>query len=322
MKRRRIWRKLRYPFTTLGARLALGAVACLRYRQVERLAGFLAFWIGCLPSARRLVCGNLRVAFPEWPEDKVRDVGRQSIRHTCLTLLEFAWFSSHPGRIREAVVYGSDESRQLIQRVIAENIPLLVMTPHLGNWELSAQFACSAGMKLCAVARGMHNPGLNRLLLDSRSHSGLEIIDRGGAVKGIVKALKDGKAVGVLMDQNTRPRKGGIFVDFFGLPVPTTRAPASLARKLDVDCPCFACIRKAGRFELHIKRLPKPVGAYRDDIELTAAMLKLNEDFAREYPEQYLWLYERWRYIPDGTAPEAAGGYPYYAKPAKRSASG
>jgi len=314
MNLRKTWRKIRYPFSAAAIRLVVRLVARMRYSHLEKTARLTGWAAHLFPRNRRIIHANLRTAFPDWSEDRIRRVCRESLNNTCLTGLEFVWFSGRPKLVADSVVYGSSEAYEILQQAARQDVPMLFLTPHVGNWEMSAQFACTEGARLCAVARGVKNPGIARLMLERRSQNGLELLPQKGAVKGIVQALRDGKSVGVLMDQNTRERRGGIFVDFFGLPVPTTRAPASLARKMNVQAACFACIRREGRFELHVKSLPRPIADYTDDVELTQGLLKLNEAFAREYPEQYLWLYERWRYVPDGISENILAHYPFYRK--------
>lgn len=313
MNLRRYSRRAKYAVATAFARLVLFAVKRMRYRHVCRVAGWAGAALTAVPPAKRLVRANLEVAFPDMAPDRLRGLCRENLRNLCLFGFEFAWFSAHPEGIKEAVSYGSEAARQAIQEAV-EGQPVMMLTPHVGNWELAAQFACIQGVRLCAVARPSQSTGIERLLRERRSVNGLEIIDQGGAVKAIVKALRAGKSVGILMDQNLKVRKGGVFVEFFGLPVTTTRAPASLARRLGVKVACFACIRKSDGFEIHVKQLPRPIADYADDIDLTQDMLALNEQFAAEHPEQYLWLYERWRSAPPGLDRHKLQRYPYYLK--------
>ena len=77
-----------------------------------------------------------------------------------------------------------------------------------------------------------------------------------------------------------------------------------------------ACIRQPdGRFRLEIKHLPKPVADYKDDLSLTQDILDATQALIRQHPEQYTWLYRRWRYIPDNAPPALASAFPYYSIP-------
>nr|OPZ23665.1 MAG: lipid A biosynthesis lauroyl acyltransferase [Lentisphaerae bacterium ADurb.BinA184] len=180
---------------------------------------------------------------------------------------------------------------------------------------MCAQYArLAAGVPLCAVARRLRNPGLDRLVNASRTRHGLELIAERGAMRHMLGALRAGKSLGILIDQNVLPEHGGEFVEFFGLPVPTTRAVAMLARRLGVEAACFACRREGTGFAMEMRALPKPVPAYGSDIELTQDLLRLNEDLIRTCPEQYMWFYERWRHLPPDVDAATRARFPSYAR--------
>ncbi|MDT8391321.1 MAG: hypothetical protein RRC34_12525 [Lentisphaeria bacterium] len=314
MSTRKKWRKLRAPFAAAALRVVVWVVVRLRYSHLAKLAAGLG-WIAHLsPAVRRLIRANLRVAFPDWEDREIRTGSRIVIQNSLLTSLEFIWFSAHPGEAKKMISHADDKSRDKLQQTLNDHIPTLFITPHLGNWELAARFACEEGIRVSIVARKQKIPGLEDLISTGRQGEGLTIYPQEGAARGMMTALKKGEAVGVLMDQNVKPRRGGVFVDFFGLPVPATRAPAALARKMKADAICFACVRQGDAFQFHMKTLPKPAYEYGDDLELTQALLKLNEEMIAEFPLQYTWLYERWRYIPEGADQALIDKYPYYKK--------
>lgn len=315
MTLRKKWRKIRAPFANIALRVTAWFVTRLKYSHLAKLAGSLSWIAHLAPGVRRLIRANLRVAFPDWKENEIRAGSRIVVRNSILTSLEFIWFSTHPGKIKEVISYAGEDVRKKLQHTVENRIPTLFITPHLGNWELAAKFACEEGIQVSVVARKQKIHGLEDLLAKGRQGEGLTIYPQKGAAKGMMTALKKGEAVGVLMDQNVRPRRGGVFVDFFGLPVATTRAPAALARKMKADAICFACVRhQGGTFKLHMKTLPKPAYDYDDDLELTQALLTLNEEIIADFPLQYMWLYERWRYVPEDATPALKARYPYYQK--------
>ncbi len=307
-------RRLRYPLSTAFIRLGRHLVVRLPHPLIAGLARLFGWLLLLIPRARRVGLANLAVAFPEWSAKRRRQTCRQAAYHTCLTGLEALWLAGRPERLDKLVTCGSPAAAKLMQQLAGQGQPLVILTPHLGNWEASGQFACRRGARLAAVARHFHNPGIGRLINQMRTAGGMEIIDHKGAVKNTVKAIRQGKSIGVLMDQNVRLRKGGVFVDFFGLPVPTSRAPAFLCLKLGIEAAGAAAIRRGNHLEIQVKKLPKPVAEYADERELTQALLALNEAFVRDHPEQYMWFYERWRYVPADLAPARRPQYPFYAK--------
>ena len=149
---------------------------------------------------------------------------------------------------------------------------------------------------------------------------GLEIIFSEGAVRAAIKALKSGRGVGTLIDQNTKGRYGGTFVNFFNIPVASSTAPANLKSYCDAhDIPAViiygTSVRHAdGKVYAHSAYLPKPFHEYKDEVEVLQALMDMSEEFIRKYPDQYLWFYRRFQYIPQGATDELKAKYPFYAK--------
>ncbi|MFO7893228.1 MAG: lysophospholipid acyltransferase family protein [Longimicrobiales bacterium] len=129
----------------------------------------------------------------------------------------------------------------------------------------------------------------------------MTVILMGAATKPALKALRAGRAVALLADQDARDR--GVFVPFFGRPASTHRGPALLA--LRSGAPVFmatAVRRPDGRYRIRVRRVPVPDGE--DDAEreerLTAALAAALESVVREDPAQYLWHHRRWKTRPPG----------------------
>jgi len=196
--------------------------------------------------------------------------------------------------------------------------PLIVCIPHIGSWELLAQTVphhLPGGS--AAVAALFPYPKLNEILARSRTMNGLEIIPREGAVRGVFSALRRGSNVGILIDQNLSPKHGGLFVDFFGLPVPTSPLPAIAATRRGMTLTSGACIRcESGKFRIVIKGIAPP-GEDETMQGVTQRIIDANEQMIREWPEQYTWLYKRWFYTPVDLEPERAARLPFYAKAPK-----
>ena len=288
-------------------------------RPLAELAGFCIFLI---PSARKTVRENINAALPELPLRERRRIGRRSFWHLTMNLLEFIWTNNRPERIRRCYAM-PDDLRERLQAHLARNERIIFVNPHLGSWEASGIVApFYAGIKMAAIAKPMRNPYLNQLLnADNREKTaGLEVIFSKGAVRAALQALADGKSIGTLIDQNTRGRDGGIFVDFFGLPVPSSTAPAVLKRRCDArGIPVVIMYGTTvrlddGKCTAHTVYLSKPFESYADDAEVIRELMALSESFIRKYPEQYLWFYKRFQYIPPDCPPEIRKRYPAYAR--------
>ena len=317
MRLKHLRRHVMDPVIGLGLHALALALGCLPHAWLVRLARFTTpFAALCVPEAKRLIAANLHLAFPDWAADKVAQTGREALTNAILLALEFIWFLRQPGKLPELIDTPAEAADKLAQLQTSQTGTILV-TPHIGNWEFMGQAVAALSDDLYAVAQSRRNPWLESMILRARQANGLHVIYDRGAARQMLSVLRAGGVLGVLMDQNTRPAEGGVFVDFFGLPVAVTRAPAALARRMACKVLVVACVRnvKRGRFTLAVLELPKPAAAYESDEEMTQALVAANEELIRKYPTQYAWLYRRWRYVPDSAPTQVRERYPYYARP-------
>ena len=287
-------------------------------RVLAKAAGAVFYHI---PACKKLIIANIRCAMPDLPDAEVKRIARGSTFHLSLNMLEFVWVHGVPARIERCYDLGEDTNATL-QKHIAAGERILFVNPHLGSWEASGVVAPYYGnLDLVAVANPVRNPYLNRLLNESGREKckGLRIIFSKGAVRAAIQALRDGASIGLLIDQNTRVRDGGCFCNFFGVPVSSSKSPASLKRFCDAnDIPAVilygSSLRGAdGKVHAKVRYLPKPFREYQSDEEVIQALMDLSEQDIRQHPEQYLWFYHRFQYISPDVSEEVRCRYPYYA---------
>ncbi|MBQ7650466.1 MAG: lysophospholipid acyltransferase family protein [Victivallales bacterium] len=270
------------------------------------LAGFVAALMRLFyrPGVK-LIRTNLALAFPDASEEEIRGLSNSNLTHVAWNWIDFLRILRKPSLVESLMeeVEGADG--------IANQIILCL--PHLGSWELLAQYIPKLKPDSAAVAEVFPYKSLNRVLDRSRSVNGLKLIPRTGAAKNVVSAIRKGTSIGFLIDQNLSPRHGGIFVDFRGLPVPSSPLPAIIALRYGVRLVSGTCVRKEnGKFKMLLA--PVPVSPDDDKYTLTQKILAANESLITKYPEQYIWLYQRWKYIPSDIPDELKAKYPYYAK--------
>lgn len=173
---------------------------------------------------------------------------------------------------------------------------IIFITGHCGNWEM---LAIAASLKLnpvSIIARHLNNPYLNRLIEKIRSRYGNRIVYKKGALKEVIRTLRNNGSVGILMDQAVLPEEG-ILVDFLSRAAWTTKMPVLIARKTGSPIlPVF--IRRKGR-EHVVTIYPEVMLLSTNDKTALEKDLKiLNsyiEDYIRENPEQWLWIHRRWK---------------------------
>jgi len=196
--------------------------------------------------------------------------------------------------------YLTFEGRAHFDEAVASRRPIIFLTGHYGNWELSSIAAALHGYPIVALARAQQRlPRLYRLLVSYRESKGCTIVHKGGAMKRLIAALGQGRLVGIVGDQASRQ---GIFVEFFGRPALFATGPFELAYgKQAVVLPVFMH-RLRGPFHRLVIELPirfsreRPrAEAVRQGIEQFAAALATH---VREDPSQWLWMHKRWKHTP------------------------
>jgi KDO2-lipid IV(A) lauroyltransferase len=156
-------------------------------------------------------------------------------------------------------------------------------------------------MPLVSVARPRDNPWLERYVVRTRERHGQKIVAKKGAVRDLSRALREGKFLGILADQNSG--RNGVFVTFFGRPASTTGAPATLALRFSVPIIPARSLRVGPgfKYEVHVEKpLARPdTGNREEDVRLlTQAFTSRIEDWVRREPGQWLWGHRRWKSRP------------------------
>jgi KDO2-lipid IV(A) lauroyltransferase len=164
-------------------------------------------------------------------------------------------------------------------------------------------------MPLAMVTRPLDNPHLEKILFGYRTLSGNQVIHKQGAAKEMLRAIRRGDGVAIVIDQNVRG-EDGLFVDFFGTPASTTPALATLALKTESPVvPVFGIPMPDGRYRIRYlpEVQPERTGDTRADIlALTQRCTRIIEDQIRAEPEHWVWMHRRWRTRPSTGEQSAA----------------
>jgi KDO2-lipid IV(A) lauroyltransferase len=186
---------------------------------------------------------------------------------------------------------------------------LVLLTGHLGNWEIGGAAIAARGVELDVVGKGMSDPAFQSDLFAARERLGMRVIEMGDAAKGVLRSLGRGRVVALLGDQNAHG--GGIFLPFFGRLAATVRGPALFAARTGAPVWVAFALRSAGpgqRYTVTFEPLPYgPTGrAEEDAAALMGTYGRILEAAIRTAPEQYFWQHRRWKKGP-GEEPRPEG---------------
>ena len=269
------------------------------------ICAFLAlvsYWVW--PRLRKVGLFNLRLAFPDWPESKRREVLAGLFRNFGRMLADFSHFPHwNRSNIENLIIYDGFENYAQAQ---SQGLGVLFLTAHFGNWELGSFSHGVYGYPCDFIVRALDNPLMDELINRYRGLSGGKAIEKNEFARGVLHAFKRGDAVGVLIDQNMLASEG-VFVDFFGIPACTTTGPARVARKTNVPIVLGLVIwdTKLKKYRLRFDPVEwiKCKDPEEEILANTANFTHLIEGYVRRYPDHWLWVHRRWKTRPPGEPP-------------------
>ena len=187
-----------------------------------------------------------------------------------------------------------------LRQAHAKGKGVLVLTLHIGNWELLPISFISNGFNVTMVYRPLDFPPADRFFFSYRRRFGGNPIPKKKSMRQILKALKRQHCVGILLDQDSG-LTAGVFADFYGHPACTNKGLALLALKTEAPVIPAFLVRRGMRFEIHIGPEIPLIRTDRKEEELQANTRQYNrvlENIIRQYPEQWLWVHRRWKNRP------------------------
>ncbi len=275
-------------------------------RRVARGIGALIGRIALLltPRLRRAGDLNLRLAFPQKTATERRQILRKLYRNLGWLLAEFCQMPGYTAQQTQSFIRYEGLEHYLAARDQGKGV--LILTGHLGAWELSSFYHSLMGYPMSIVIRRLDNPLVDNLVNHIRCLHGNQVLHKDDFARGLLGSMRRGETVGILMDTNMTPPQGA-FVDFFGHSACTGSGLARVARKTGASVlPGFLLWEEATqqyvlRFGAPLN-LPASENAEADVLAHTALFTKVIEDYIRQYPDQWLWVHRRWKTRPQGEA--------------------
>lgn len=256
----------------------------------------------------RVVEAQIHFAFPEFSHDDVTRLARESYDNLGRTSIEAAMMQNCR---RKAMtdLFEAVDGWEHIEAALAQGNGALLVTGHLGNWEVGGACIAARGTRVDAVARHMSNRLFEKFLTAVREQNGLRVIFDDQAVRQIPRSLRENRIGAFLMDQGVLGL-ASTFVPFFGRMAKTPRGPAVFMQRLNVPMVFAVAVRQPSR---KYRLIIEPIAAVNTgdrDADTTAIVTEFTarlEHWVRRYPGQYFWQHRRWKYQPDGAPPLPEG---------------
>ncbi|MFQ5587669.1 MAG: lysophospholipid acyltransferase family protein [Nitrospiria bacterium] len=262
--------------------------------------GILAYFV--LPREKRRSLEGLRTAFgAEKSEDVMGAIAKRNFCNLGKGLIEILNLKSLKKKQLEALI--SVEGEEYLKAAEAAGKGTILITGHIGNWELMAAALSIRGYRLHVIATPLYDPRIDELVVKLRAGFKIETISRGtpSSSRKILNVLRSKEILGLLIDQDTKV--DGVFVNFFNKKAHTPAGAAQLAlRSGAATMMCFVTRLPGDRHRITIEKPMRLVqsGNKAKDIEANTAMFTSRiEEHVKQFPDQWVWMHRRWKTKPE-----------------------
>ncbi|MCG3174688.1 MAG: Lipid A biosynthesis lauroyltransferase [Myxococcota bacterium] len=296
-------RRIRKAVKNLLIYRALRIAAAVVRLAPRRLSLALGAALGCAAylfarRTRRAALVRVRTALGVTPGEGgeiLREMAVNTGRHLALLI------HLRTGEPVSSFCQWRERDGELLREMIGRGRGVIVISAHLGNWELMARFIAAEGFPVSTIARASYDPRLTAWIADVRKDSGIETIwrDSPGAARAMLKALRGGRLLAFFIDQNTRVES--IQTEFFDQPAWTPSGPARIALKTRAPVAAIfahtaavvhgAAIQQISVREIAFDGLADPDEGVR---QLTQRATEAIEQQVRASPTDWMWAHDRW----------------------------
>ena len=253
----------------------------------------LAFWV--LPKERKKTIENLTLVFgKEKSEAEIKKLAQEVFVNLALSGVDVIRLIKYQDKIAQMVEV---ENEEIFDEAYRQGKGIMTLTGHVGCFELMGPYFNQKGYKTVAIGRELYDKRLDKILVENREKSGVQNIPNSSSVKEIIGVLKEGKVLGVLIDQNSNKVRN-VKVNFFGKPVNAPVGPALIALKTGSPIVPLAIVRNSEnsyRIIVGQKLEPKVTeDREKEAVRLIQECTLFLEQIIRKYPAQWVWMHNRW----------------------------
>ena len=278
----------------------LGGMGRIPRHISKGLAIFLGkVWFSLDKKHQSITIDNLSRAYGgKLSPGQCRQLAETVFANTVQMIFEYAWFYASQERERSSCFKVRGMAH--LRKAHAKGKGVLILTGHMGNWELLLALVPLSGYPASVVYRPIKSEPIDRVVRENRNSIGVSLHPLHNAFEGVRKGLEKGELIGLLMDQNTGHHRG-VFVEFFNRKACANPGLAKLA--LDTGAPVLPVFifRENNRFIIEVQPELKVIRTgdrEKDIVENTQLHNATIEKVVRRYPEQWFWLHKRWKTRP------------------------
>ncbi len=292
-------KRIKYSLEIIGIRALLLIFSRISFELASDIGGFIGRKIGPYLRVTKVADNNLKLVMPELTKVERKKIIYGMWDNLGRTAVEFISLGQLRGdNYSKYVEIEGIENFNIIKQRAKENKPSILFSGHYANWEINPKTSAELDCPLVLVYRRANNPFVDKIIQEIRSSYQKDMIQKSSlGIKKIVDLIKQGKVLGMLMDQRV---SNGMGVPFMGKEAKMAPAIAKIALKY--NCPIFPTqvIRLDNRAKFKIKVFPpiefvKTQDEDKDTFNILLEINKYLEQFVRENPEQWFWVHNRWK---------------------------
>lgn len=264
-------------------------------RRFAVIIALIFFYL--IPIRKSVTINNLTHAFPHLNKKQINKIAFGTYKSFAITLVEILLLPSISKA--EMINFVKCNNIELIERKFQQGKGVILLSAHFGNWEFGANsISLQSDQKFMVIVKPLRNKLVSEWMNKMRTKWNNEIVPLGVSIRQIYSVLKDKKIVAMIADQ--RGPEGSIKLNFFGRKTSVFIGPAALAVKTGAPLIYGIPIRqsdytyKMELVEISTDDLPEENEAKIE--ELSRRHLQYLEKVIKEYPEQWLWMHNRWRH--------------------------
>jgi len=237
---------------------------------------------------KKVVFTNLDLVFPDMNEDEKIKLAKQVYYNLVYNIFEMIKNRNiTKEKLKEKVEFvGLERVKKYFDK------PVIFMTAHYGNWEIMPLAVGGLlNLPITLVVRNLDNQFLDNFFRNNREKFDIKTINKKGALKGLMKAIKEGRNIGILVDQNTAKNEG-LDVEMFGLKALHTPSAALLAKKFDIPIIPVFIQREGDKYKIIFK---EPI-LEKDTQKSVQLQSKVIEEMIKQKPEEWYWFHRRFKH--------------------------
>lgn len=286
-----VWRKIGWRFEVIAYDILCLLARLVHFRQLSSFGGWLFRKIGPLTRQHKIVCQNLRIAFPEKSDPDIADIAIAQWENCGRTFAEFML-------MHRLDVFGAESIITVkgLEHLRTHN-PAVIISGHFANWEIMAAVLTQSGLPVRITYRQLNNPYMDARIRQQRRKYGINFLVRKSAYKSgrqLFGALQKGQSIAILNDQKFNE---GLSMDFFSTPAMTAPGAVRLALKTQRPIIPMTVYRQGKCFIVDIYP-PIPLEhkhSHSQNVRIgLEKIIAFTETYIRNHPTQWLWAHRRW----------------------------